>query len=99
MTLQEQLEREKLEAERKTHFVANPLPEFEPFVVKKSDKPIVVPEDITLNTDLRAQERREFEEMLQRKQEEEEAIKENMRKMQLVLNSSEGSSVKKLILY
>lgn len=86
MTLNEQLEREQQQEEQKKHFVANPLPEFEPFVVKKSNKPIVVPDDIALNTDLRAQERQEFEDMLRRKEMEEEATKENMRKLQMVLN-------------
>jgi hypothetical protein len=85
MTLHEQLEREQQQEEQKKHFVANPLPEFEPFVVKKSNKPTVVPDEIALNTDLRAQERQEFEEMLRRKEMEEEEAKENMLKMQMVI--------------
>ena len=84
MSFQEKLELEQQEQELRKAFVANPLPEFEPFVVKKSDKPIVLPEDIVLSTDVRAQERKQFDDMLKQKMEEEEAAKENLKRLQMV---------------
>ena len=84
MTLQEKLEMEEHESMLKKNFVANPIPDFEPFVVKRSDKPVVVPEAFSLNTDVRAAERQEFEEMLKQKEQEQEAAKENQKRIQMV---------------
>jgi hypothetical protein len=81
---QEKLEKELEEVFMKKNFVANPIPELEPFVPKKSDKPVVMPEPILLRTDLRSQERQDFEEQLKLKQREEEEAKENMRRVQMV---------------
>ncbi len=55
----------------------------QPFLVKKSDKPLVKPEVVNLYTDLRAVERQKFEQDLQDRLVEEELMKENQKKLQM----------------
>ncbi|KAJ3131790.1 Protein tpx2 [Physocladia obscura] len=56
-------------------FTAQPMPVFEPFVPKKSNKPPTVPDSVVLHTDSRAEERRAFEEAKRAR----EAMEEEMR--------------------
>ena len=80
----ESIQKKVAEDEKLKKFIANPLPDDLPFVPKLSDKPLVVPDDIVLNTDLRAAKRQEFEEMIKRKEEEERITKENQARINMV---------------
>jgi hypothetical protein len=55
--------------ERPFEFRAQPIPEaiFEPFVPKKSERPLTLCEDPGLNTELRAEERKQFDQLLEEK--------------------------------
>lgn len=77
--LEEQLERDRREKENKTKFKAQPFREVEPFIPSKSSKPITEPEHVMLHSELRAEERRAFEEELKEK----EKLAEEMRQRQL----------------
>lgn len=82
--LQEKLEQEmKKEMEMKA-FVANPLPESRPWIPDLSDKKMTIPDNVILNTDVRAAKRQEFDVLLKQKEEEEIMAKENQLKMQMV---------------
>ncbi|KAJ3093246.1 Protein tpx2 [Physocladia obscura] len=58
-------------------FTAQPMPIFEPFVPKKSNKLPTVPDSVVLHTDSRAEERRVFEEAKRAR----EAVEEEMREL------------------
>ncbi|KAJ3068658.1 Protein tpx2 [Podochytrium sp. JEL0797] len=60
-------------------FTAQPVPLVDPFVPKRSDKPVTVPEEVALRTDWRAEERRAFEEAKREREREEEVLKEQAR--------------------
>ncbi|KAL2919499.1 hypothetical protein HK105_201146 [Polyrhizophydium stewartii] len=73
--LEQRLAREQ-EAERQRRaFHANPLPDAEPFVPKKSDKPLTEIQPIVLHTDVRAHERSDYEETKRQRELEEERLK------------------------
>lgn len=62
--------------ENQKKFKANPLPSnTAPFIPKKSTKPPTDPEDLILNSQIRAEERRKFEEALKLKENQEKEIK------------------------
>ncbi|KAJ3078383.1 Protein tpx2 [Rhizoclosmatium hyalinum] len=60
-------------------FVAQPVPQVEPFVPKKSSKPVTLPEPVLLHTDSRVEERRGFEEMKREREREEAEAREQAR--------------------
>ncbi|KAJ3293441.1 Protein tpx2 [Rhizoclosmatium sp. JEL0117] len=60
-------------------FVAQPVPQVEPFVPKKSNKPVTMPEPVLLHTDSRVEERRGFEEMKREREREEAEAREQAR--------------------
>ena len=82
--LKEKLEHEIQKEMEMKSFVANPMPEGRPWVPDTSEKRIVVPENIVLNTEVRASKRQEFDHLLKLKEEEENLAKENQLKMQMV---------------
>jgi hypothetical protein len=82
--LQEKLEIEIQKEMEMKAFVANPLPESRPWIPDLSDKKMTVPDNLLLNTDLRALKRQEFDHLLKQKEEEDNIAKENQLKMQMV---------------
>ncbi|KAJ3027037.1 UNVERIFIED_CONTAM: hypothetical protein HDU68_004615 [Siphonaria sp. JEL0065] len=62
-----------------TRFTAQPVPQVEPFVPKRSSKPPTMPEPVLLHTDSRVEERRVFEEAKREREREEEALREAAR--------------------
>lgn len=82
--LQEKLENEMQKEMEMKSFVANPLPESRPWIPVLSDKKVTVPDNLVLNTDLRALKRQEFDDLVKQKEEEEHIAKENQLKMQMV---------------
>ncbi|KAJ3042781.1 Protein tpx2 [Rhizophlyctis rosea] len=80
MTLEERLEKERAEEERAKNFKAQPLPHVEPFIPKKSERPVTDPDEVLLFTEMRADERRVFEERLKERERMEEEERERMRK-------------------
>ncbi|KAJ3028532.1 UNVERIFIED_CONTAM: hypothetical protein HDU68_001465 [Siphonaria sp. JEL0065] len=59
-----------------TKFTAQPVPQVEPFVPKRSCKPPTMPEPVLLHTDSRVEERRIFDEAKREREREEEAMRE-----------------------
>ncbi|KAI9101159.1 hypothetical protein DFS34DRAFT_459004 [Phlyctochytrium arcticum] len=80
LTLQEKLEQEEYEKQRAREFHANPLPLDEPFRPEPSSRPLTNVSDVVLNTDLRAEERKAFEDALRQKEAMEQELRETMRK-------------------
>ncbi|RKP10072.1 hypothetical protein THASP1DRAFT_22177 [Thamnocephalis sphaerospora] len=58
---------EKQEKENR-EFRAHPVPEYKPFVVKPSDKPLTETMPVTLNSDVRADQRRDFDDAVRERQ-------------------------------
>ena len=87
ISLEEKLEHERLEQQRAKHFRAQPLPHDEPFVPKRSDRPLTEVDDVVLFTEMRSEERRAFEEMLKQKEEMEQRERERMKREQEVCAS------------
>lgn len=72
------------QARQATEFKAQPIPEtvYEPtFHIHKSDKDITIPEEITLHTEVRAEERSVFDEEVRRKEELAELERERQQKI------------------
>ncbi|KAI9030395.1 hypothetical protein DFJ74DRAFT_748377 [Hyaloraphidium curvatum] len=91
--LREQLEKEKREKENRTRFRARPFREVEPFVPAKSARPATEPEAVVLHSDLRAEERRAFEEA----QKERERMAEELRKRQeMEMEEREKAEIREL---
>lgn len=82
--LQEKLEQEMQKEMEMKSFVANPIPEGGPWIPSLSDKKTTVPDNVILNTDVRAAKRQEFDNLLKQKEEEEKIAKESQLKMQMV---------------
>ncbi|KAJ3041533.1 Protein tpx2 [Rhizophlyctis rosea] len=82
MSLEEKLEHERLEQQRAKLFKAQPLPHDEPFVPKRSEKPLTEIDEVVLFTEMRSEERRAFEEMLRQKEEMEQRERERMKREQ-----------------
>ncbi|KAJ3415029.1 hypothetical protein HDV05_005674 [Chytridiales sp. JEL 0842] len=65
------------EPSRSNHtFVAQPMPVFEPFIPKKSEKPITMPEEVFLRSEMRAEERKAFEEQRRQREQEEAEMRD-----------------------
>ncbi|KAJ3105005.1 Protein tpx2 [Phlyctochytrium planicorne] len=75
------------------NFVAQPMPSFEPFVPKKSSKPPTEPEPIKLHSEMRAEERKAFDEALMRK---ERMIEEMKAMSQKQAEEAEKEEIKRL---
>jgi hypothetical protein len=71
--------REAAQAASAMHFVAQPIPSYEPFVPKKSTKPVTIPEDVGLRLDQRVEERRAFDEARRQREQEEAEMRERAR--------------------
>ena len=84
LQLQEKQDKNALEEIQKKVFIANPLPENTPWVPDLSEKKIVIPEDIVLNTDIRSAKRQEFDHLLKMREMQENIAKENQMKIQMV---------------
>jgi targeting protein for Xklp2 len=67
-------------------FHANPMPNLEPFIPKRSEKPLTEVEAFSLNTDARAEERRKFEESQSKRLQMEEEAKRALEKQKEVLS-------------
>ncbi|KAJ3178246.1 Protein tpx2 [Gaertneriomyces sp. JEL0708] len=80
LSLQEKLQEEERERRRRKEFRAQPLPVVEPFMPQPSHKPLTDVENVVLHTDVRAEERRAYEEMKRRKEEMEEMERQRMLK-------------------
>jgi hypothetical protein len=61
------LEKERKEKENKTNFKAQPFRDVEPFVPSKSSRPVTEAEPFRLHSEMRAEERKDFEEELREK--------------------------------
>ncbi|KAJ3110054.1 Protein tpx2 [Phlyctochytrium bullatum] len=75
------------------NFVARPAPQHPPFEPKKSEKPPTEPENIVLQSAVRAEERRAFDEARQRK---EYMIEEMKRQAQEQLQKREEEEIKRI---
>ncbi|RKO84603.1 hypothetical protein BDK51DRAFT_29204 [Blyttiomyces helicus] len=93
LSLEEKIEREVKEEIAAKTFLANPMPLLEPFVPKRSDKPPTEVEPLTLYTDIRAEERRAYEESRKMREAMEEEERERMR---LEEEEREKAEVKRL---
>ncbi|KAJ3278773.1 Protein tpx2 [Borealophlyctis nickersoniae] len=82
MTLEEKRAKELEEAAAAKRFVAKPIPALEPFIPKKSDRPVTEPDDVVLHSDVRAEERRAFEEQQREKERADEERKERHKREQ-----------------
>eukprot|EP00842_Homolaphlyctis_polyrhiza_P003859 jgi/Hompol1/4474/HPOL_001733-RA len=80
MSLEQKLAREKQEAARLREFHANPMPDGEPFLPKRSDRPLTHPDDITLHTDVRSKERDAFDEQRAQREAQEARMREEKEK-------------------
>ncbi|KAI9137423.1 hypothetical protein BKA69DRAFT_920618 [Paraphysoderma sedebokerense] len=78
--LAEHLLKEQVEKENATKFHARPLPDPVPFVPKKSDKPLTDHGDIVLHTNMRAEERKLFDEFLEEKRKADQELREYVRR-------------------
>ena len=77
---QEKLQRELEEERNRVHFKAHPVPEVKPFIPAKADKHLTENAPFHLHTEMRAEERKHFDEQLKAQQE----MIENMKKEQEV---------------
>jgi hypothetical protein len=69
-------------------FHANPVPNLEPFIPKRSEKALTEVEGFSLNTDARAEERKKFEEAQNKRLQMEEEAKKELEKQKEVLLSN-----------
>ncbi|KAI8909703.1 hypothetical protein EDD86DRAFT_144063 [Gorgonomyces haynaldii] len=98
MQKEQQLQKQLLELEQKrkeeAHFKAHPLPKLDPFVPQKSDKPLTEVVDPQLNTEMRAEERKEFDLQIQRRLQDEEEAKQRLLQQQEVQNPTIGGGAR-----
>ncbi|KNC96979.1 uncharacterized protein SPPG_07797 [Spizellomyces punctatus DAOM BR117] len=80
LTIEEKRERELREQERMRQFRANPLPCLDPFIPQPSNRPLTDVENVLLHTDVRAEERRAFEESRKQREAIEQKMREEMAK-------------------
>jgi len=75
---------EKMNQENAKIFHAQPLPNLQPFIPAKSNRPLTTCENVILNSDIRAEERRRFDEQLKQKERNALAAKEELRRQEEV---------------
>lgn len=78
--MEKRLQEEEAARKRAAEFHAQPVPCVEPFVPKKSEKPLTENVPIHLNTGMRADERKQFEEGLKQREMDIEAMKHQQEK-------------------
>ncbi|KXS21647.1 hypothetical protein M427DRAFT_130397 [Gonapodya prolifera JEL478] len=93
---QRELEAELQDKENAANFHANPLYESVPFIPKKSTKPLTVADDITLHTEVRAEERKGFDEEIRAKEEEERRRKDEAMRQQELISKKEARKLREL---
>ncbi|KAJ3342358.1 Protein tpx2 [Gonapodya sp. JEL0774] len=93
---QHQIELEQHEKENAANFRAHPLQDSAPFVPKKSTKPLTVADDLTLFTEIRAEERKEFDEEIRAKEQEEKRRREQAEKEQEMAQKLETRRLREL---
>jgi targeting protein for Xklp2 len=86
--IREQLEKEQISMEKAKEFHANPLPSLEPFIPARSTKPLTEIQTFSHHLDVRAEERKEYEEEQSRKQQEEEQARLEYEEMKRVIQSN-----------
>ncbi|KAI9209706.1 uncharacterized protein BJ171DRAFT_484818 [Polychytrium aggregatum] len=79
--LEEKTRRQIEDEERQRQFQAQPLPDGDAFIPKRSNKPLTISENVTLHSEIRAVDRHVFDEQIEAKIREDELAKE-LKKLQ-----------------
>ncbi|KAJ3252385.1 hypothetical protein HK103_001598 [Boothiomyces macroporosus] len=89
--LQEKLEQEQEELQKQAEFRAQPLPPLDPFLPKKSDKPLTEIQEFQSHLSNRQKERQKYEQSLKEKQQQEQELLEKMEKLKKVFLTNVGT--------
>ncbi|KAJ3269881.1 hypothetical protein HDV01_000843 [Terramyces sp. JEL0728] len=97
--LQEKLDHEKQELQKQAEFKAQPLPPQDPFMPKKSEKPLTEIQEFQSHLTNRQKERQIYEQSIKEKQQQEQELLEKMEKLKKEQEKKEIKRLRKEIVH